>query len=69
MYKPLDNLSDFRSLKTCSDYILQDCVKGLPVFQDHAEILVRESQLVASSILDAGLNKGLDPPLVFAQVL
>ena len=68
VHKPLDSLADFRPLKSCSEYILQDCVEALPGFLQYAETLVRESRLVASSILDTGLDKGLDPSRLFALV-
>jgi hypothetical protein len=68
VYKPLDSLDDFTPVKTCAEYVLQDCVRALPDFSKFAETLVRESKLVASSILDAGLNKNLDPTRVFALV-
>ncbi len=68
VYKPLDSLKNFKPIKTCAEYILQDCVLVLPGFLKFAETLVLESKRVASSILDAGLNKDLDPTRVFALV-
>ncbi len=68
MYKPLDPLDGFEPIKTCAEYVLQDCVRALPDFTKFAETLVRESKLVASSILDAGLSRNLDPTRVFALV-
>ena len=68
MHKPLDSLENFQPTKTCSEYILQDCAEALPEFKKFAPTLVRECTLVATSILDVGLNRGLGPPSVFALV-
>ena len=68
VHKPLANFADFLPNKSCSEYVGQECQEAMPSIRKYVKILLREAALVATSILDAGFNKNLRPPLVFALV-
>ena len=46
-YKPLGLKEDFTPLKTCREYVEQDCSEALPVFRPHSRALVRCGDMVS----------------------
>ena len=48
--KPLDLKEDFTPLKTCREYVEQDCAEAFPVFRPHSRALVRSGIEVGQTI-------------------
>uniref|UniRef100_A0A7S0QU27 Mono(ADP-ribosyl)transferase n=1 Tax=Cryptomonas curvata TaxID=233186 RepID=A0A7S0QU27_9CRYP len=68
IHKPLQSYAEFLPSKGCAEYVRCECATALPKIARLVDILVREGQAVATSILDLGHGRGLTPPQVFAIV-